>query len=449
MITATDAKVLIPMYALIIVIAIIAIAMPGCTPDEGDTYNFDTTIVIEGDEDNGSDGAEEPVDDDDSSEDSADDDDSAVSDDDDSAEEPEVDPLIMVSINFTTAWSAAIPFEVEPGDEVNFGAWVIETDGDVDIIETNFRIVYLDEVEIGNPFSTSLAGDIVDAHIDSCVLRQVGTGEILAGPVAPSGGVISFSEVLNLHGDDHYLAFNVKCEFNETQPEGVSDAFAVKMFNPWMNLVTVGVESNNVAIEQTSTNGTDYWPTLFAELVSTEEPDEAPQTSVYLSSGSPSGQSVPGWGEVLRFVVESDAEIELNNILFNFVSTDNAGSQWNRCAALGTASNFEMYRYNDLSSPVTAGYSFIGNGGVDCLSAPYATVQSFNLLVSNEVIAAGETVVYSLWMDSFGASALNDDVLRLDIAETSGFLWTDEYGNGYDGSDLAGNLSITGGTLIF
>lgn len=274
MLTLKSVKILVPMYALIIALAIVAIATPGCTPDEGDTYIYegDTVVIVEGDEDNGEGDADEaPTDDDDSPEDSESDDDDSASDDDDSAIEEEPEELITVSINFTTVWSAAIPFQVDPTEEVNFGAWTLDTDGgDVDVTEMNFRFMFLDEVEIGNPFTGSPAADIVDEYIDSCVFRHVTTGTVISGPAYPEGGVVSFIDDFRLFEDEGFSA-NIKCQLSGRQPDGYSDALAVKMFTPQMNLVVYGVDSDNVAVEQTSTNGTDYWPTLFAEVVNAEE----------------------------------------------------------------------------------------------------------------------------------------------------------------------------------
>ena len=163
---------------------------------------------------------------------------------------------------------------------------------------------------------------------------------------------------------------------------------------------------------------------------------------------TPSGASIPGLNEVLRFNVSATVESDITNIKFAISSSDNESSDWNTCGNLGVLPNLSLYRYSDLSTELTAGYSFTSIFNGVCPVVPTADLGHANLLISNETINAGETVTYSLFADTTGASSKGDDTIRFDISDESAFLWNDDAGNSYDGNDASG-FPVTGGTLIY
>jgi hypothetical protein len=190
---------------------------------------------------------------------------------------------------------------------------------------------------------------------------------------------------------------------------------------------------------------------LWGEDSVEEEPIEPPYATVTLNAFAPSGAAVPGFGDVIRFDVcaGTSSDIEIENMKFAISSTDNAGTGWNSCGNLGNTSLFTLYNVTNAYSVVTAGYSFTSEFNGGCNVVPNEMIGHANLLVSNEVIAAGTCMTYDLWIDTSSASSVYDDSIRVDISDEEWFIWSDSNGDGFDGSDLAGNLPITGGTLVF
>jgi hypothetical protein len=168
--------------------------------------------------------------------------------------------------------------------------------------------------------------------------------------------------------------------------------------------------------------------------------------TITLSSSSPSGSSVVGRAEVLRFNVAaaSNEDVVLETIMFKMNSTDIGGTNWNQCdsdvvdrTTVTTGADFDLYNLTDDGTTTTLDLSsstddndsmteiaastdnpwtLFGTDGVAC-GTTGADVGFVRLdLPTAEVIPAGSTKTFALYFDSTGASASSDDSLRFDLA---------------------------------
>ena len=203
-----------------------------------------------------------------------------------------------------------------------------------------------------------------------------------------------------------------------------------------------------------------------------------------LASGSPSGASIPGKNEVLRFNVSADSRgyVTLQEVTFKMTASDNAASNWNQCdqAADGAGrdqADFTFYNVSDLSDDLVATpnteWEFVDSSvGATCTEDTDDMMYVILDLATQEEIGAGSTKTYALYLDTStaagtggaSASSANDDTIRFEIvAESEVGTWAG--GTGTDGailwaddamtteSEIDGlnvkNLPIVGGTLIF
>lgn len=424
---------------LFVAFVILVITLAGCTPETVNNYYLDTDVVVEGPEDNGNGGAEEPADDDDSGEEP-----DQPSDDDDSAKDDEEPQDAALEIRFLT-YALDGAFTVFPGDEdVVLGRYLFTASGAVTVRrmfapiafnptpEAIYGVYDLNEVEIAQ-------------HVESCVMVNTATGNVIAGPAWPGlNGVFEFVDQFTLVDEQMVLEF--RCDMTSTEPEGTYDGFT-HLFLDYQEVVNA--DGQWVYPSIAGSNGTAWSPTLHAIL--TETPVEAPSVYIGMNAASPYGASVPGWSDIFRFdiCVGPEMSIEITNTKFAIPTTDNAGTGWNTCGQLGSANKFTLYNITNGFTPVTAGLSFISSYDTDCNLVPTVELGSFNALISNEVIAAGTCVTYELWADSSGASSVGDDVIQATIFSEEWFTWMDEDGNEYDGSDTNGSFPIIGHLLVF
>ncbi len=152
--------------------------------------------------------------------------------------------------------------------------------------------------------------------------------------------------------------------------------------------------------------------------------------TITLSSSSPDGSGfTPGNQESFRFNVaaSSGEDVILNNIIFTFSASDNAGTDWNQCdtdiddySLLKEAGeDFKFYNLTEdssASSALAGTYTLLKSTGAAC-DATDADVAFVSLaLTTAEVIPAGQTYVYSLWVNSDSANSVNNDSLQIGIA---------------------------------
>lgn len=198
-----------------------------------------------------------------------------------------------------------------------------------------------------------------------------------------------------------------------------------------------------------------------------------------LASGSPSGAGIPGFSEVFRFNVAADSRgfVTFEKVVFQ-VSTSDADGDFNLCddgvgdTNLEDATKWELYDLDDPSTKLddAADWTFLDTGeGVaeDCdptVALAYAVLDfEGSATTGDEEIGAGETKTYVLKVDTTGASASDDDSIRIDIPDEAtvdgdnAFLggddeavqWDDDSEGTNASGDLVKNLPVTGGSIQY
>ena len=147
-----------------------------------------------------------------------------------------------------------------------------------------------------------------------------------------------------------------------------------------------------------------------------------------LAAGSPAGAGIPGYAEVLRVNDSADSRGEIGNeqMEFGLISTDNDpnGFGWNTCGNLADSNRWDIYDLDNPALPLFGDWIFETEDGTDCSLAPDEPLVYARLTSIGEIVAAGDTTTYSIFLDTTGASAAYDDSVRLDLI---GLGW-------YDGS---------------
>ncbi|OGL66781.1 hypothetical protein A2856_03380 [Candidatus Uhrbacteria bacterium RIFCSPHIGHO2_01_FULL_63_20] len=187
--------------------------------------------------------------------------------------------------------------------------------------------------------------------------------------------------------------------------------------------------------------------------------------TISLASGSPSGAGVPGLSEVMRFNVAADSRgyVTLHHIAFKMTATDTDGT-WTTCDQLADPTKWELFDIDDPSVKLDGddGWEFFGADGNVCAGdtpLKYAVFSYYIDVGQNSVeIGAGETDTYVLRVDTTGASAANDDSIRISIPdETEMFaatnqvaiLWEDDVTGALAFGNLINDLPVTGGTIVY
>lgn len=145
--------------------------------------------------------------------------------------------------------------------------------------------------------------------------------------------------------------------------------------------------------------------------------------SVARSSSSPtSGVAGSTSAEVLRFNVSatSGEDVVMDRVIFKLTTTDTTGSDWNTCDTAGpstyvkAASDFSIYDRSNLTTALDAAdaaWTLYKATAVVCDGTAADLGFVGVRFSSDEVVSAGTTKTYSLYMSAAGASADNDSVL--------------------------------------
>lgn len=153
--------------------------------------------------------------------------------------------------------------------------------------------------------------------------------------------------------------------------------------------------------------------------------------SIARSSASPSGSNAGGRPEVLRFNISASSgeDVVVDSMIFKITSTDVATTYWNQCDLPTDGTNdtynkstadFDIQNRDNLSTyldTADAAWTLYKATGAVCDSTQ-ATVGFVGVTFSSdEVIAAGDTNTYSLYMSTSGAgtSTSGDDSLLVEV----------------------------------
>ncbi len=187
--------------------------------------------------------------------------------------------------------------------------------------------------------------------------------------------------------------------------------------------------------------------------------------TVTVSASSPSGTGfVPGDREVLRFNVaaNSNEDIVLEELIFQFSSTDNATTLWNYCDQGGAGNgeiaeaDFDLYNLSTTGTTTaiegvdTTDWTLLTTDGTECTDSLDLTTHAHLDLTTPQVIPAGTTYTYALYFDSTGASSANDDSIQFSIPADA---YTTTYLTGTTINDGAitrtdATLTLTSGAVV-
>ena len=292
------------------------------------------------------------------------------------------------------------------------------------------------EIEDGLTFQVNTFGNDMYAQYVSLYYRDAQSNVItMTGWI--TGGEIHFGNVSDFHCEPG--GNNCGLELSVVTAENAPPDFQVQAsYDPQ--------HPDNEFVGATSGN------TMYATTqdVITGNPHQmARPITVTLASGSPAGAAIPGMYELFRFNVSADSwgDITLVQIPFRMISTDNGSSNWNSCGNMADPTKWIVRDWSN-GQAIQANWEF-RNYLLDPCSNPdspfgYALVT----FVADEVIPAGDTETYQIWVDTTAASAIDDDAVRLDIDWEPGLLWENAYGYQFDGTGV-NNLPVTGGTLLY
>lgn len=188
-----------------------------------------------------------------------------------------------------------------------------------------------------------------------------------------------------------------------------------------------GVASNSTLNDDSSDSGSTAYSTVFPTVGDSMEVHRVRETAPVISINalSPSGSGfTSGDIEVLRFNVFANAneDVVLRNIMFSLSSSDAGSSNWNRCdgGTTGeiTVSDFDLYKYTDLNTELDddAEWTLLTSDATTCTAdtdVVYWAQLAFSTDAEQRVIAKNTTTTYSLFFDTFGVSAANDDTIQV------------------------------------
>lgn len=236
------------------------------------------------------------------------------------------------------------------------------------------------------------------------------------------------------------------------------------------NKIAVGLNAKDAAFQAVGANSGQSLTSLNTDVLGNAMVVRATKPTFTVASGTPTGSGIPGLSEVLRFNVSADShgDVELEQVLFKIMTQDYGGTGWNNCGdgtnkVFGDHARWTLYDKDDLSTPISdeGDWSLLTSSGEACgqLTEPVGlAVLNLSADLATDIISvpAGSTKTYILKLDTTGASAADDDSIRVEIVNETGadatghdaILWSDTYATDIDGSFVK-NLPVTGGTIMY
>jgi hypothetical protein len=314
---------------------------------------------------------------------------------------------------------------------------------------------------------SATVADSVAAAVHVAYTNSDGAAETKTGYV--SGQVLAFDNMDMYVGKDASAYLTVTIDTTIVDSTTIDGAtFDLDLDSSSASEFEAIGESSGDTLDGTELSGSD--PSGNAMTLYKTKP------TISLASGSPSGAGMPGLSEVFRFNIAADSRgyVTLNEVIFKMTSTDNTGTPtaWNKCDQNGSAtygideSDLSIYDTSDMSTALDAvGDStewkfYDSSDGSECTDGTDVVDYIRLILTTADEIAAGTTVTYGLYLDTTGASAANDDSLRLDLdtntntdAGVTGTVGTIKWADdAYDTSlyaSLVKTLPVTGGTILY
>ena len=299
----------------------------------------------------------------------------------------------------------------------------------------------------------------------SCTLVDE-DGATYAGPEDIDDGILSFIDDFSIAGGDS-VNLSIVCDLASDLASADEDIFFARIEHP-ENVEVEDAEGTALAWRSTHLGRFNRGINMNGRDASLRIVEQGGAT-VTLSPSSPGGGGfVPSDMEVFRFNITADesGEMYLEELTFNFYATDNEDTDWNTCALSSSDPGLLLddIRVYNLStsgasgSIVEDGY-LIDSGGSLCVSEEddLAYVSFFRIGDEDvEVIPAGETYTYAVYVDTSGASTDWDDSIQLGIPsreEMEDLGWEsifmrDASGTSIDASEMDG-LPLSGLTITY
>ncbi|HCU31194.1 TPA: hypothetical protein DIC21_00430, partial [Candidatus Uhrbacteria bacterium] len=312
---------------------------------------------------------------------------------------------------------------------------------------------------------SAAVSDSVAAGITVSYTNSDGDTETSSGFL--SGASVTFS------GLDVYVAKDSSATVTVTLDTAVVDSTSI-------DGATIDLDFDSSAASEFNAVGADSGDTFDGTELSGSDPSANAMTiyktkpTLSLASGSPSGAGIPGLNEVFRFNVAADSRgyVTLNEVTFKMSSTAGSAVKWHYCDDDNSASGISdadltLYDVLDLGTALEGAdtnWTFYDSSDGSVCTEDTDVIDYIVLdLTTPDVIAAGTTLTYSLYMDNTGASAANDDSLRIDLdidanslAGTAAHVGTDGTicwdDDAYDTglyATLVKTLPVTGGTIVY
>ncbi|MEI6511097.1 MAG: hypothetical protein WCO25_03585 [Candidatus Uhrbacteria bacterium] len=315
---------------------------------------------------------------------------------------------------------------------------------------SKFKFTASDEPFVVNHIELDNSGSADDAAsvVKISYTNSAGATETKSGYL--SAGVVSFDGLDLYVPTESTRTMTVTIDTASVSSTGASAGDTIELDMTDDNFEAIGSASGETVTDYTGDN----------VIAANEMTLHKTKPTLSLASGSPSGSGVAGDSEVFRFNVAADSRgyVTLNDILFKVVTSE-SGSAFNACGSLDEDSKFTLYDADDSSTKLdVGGWSFYESNGDACGAGTLAYADlDLTAAAGAEEIGAGETKTYVLKVDTLGASASDDDAIRIEIpdqdeaaaAGLNSLDWEDDTDTTSFYGDLVKNLPVTGGTIQY
>lgn len=337
------------------------------------------------------------------------------------------------------------------------GTIIIGSSTDVEVAVFRFTAetesFIVSELTLVNDFDGDCGACSDEVATDVTVTYEDEDGNTVSQTSALSGGEAMFSSLDMFVPADGTADLTVTIDTAAVSASGADAGSRIQIELDSSTVEATGTSSNDTVVDTDS--GDDPEADEF-ELHKTKP-------TLSKASGSPSGDAFPGdtSEEVLRFNVAADSHgfVTVNEFTFKMTSTDNAGSGWNTCAVDMETSDWSIYNQDDLGTELEAGDGdwtlYEADGGACGLGVlTYANVA----FTDSVEVAAGTTETFYLYVDTTGASSIENDQARFDLPRfsdtddagiSSAIEWVDDTEAGTWTAELVDTLPVTGGVLVY
>lgn len=133
-----------------------------------------------------------------------------------------------LTVDFTTAWSAEVPYAGAIGEAENFGAVLITSETEVEVTTDTVAIsTWIDTDGDGVYHLSAENGVEAKNFVSDCTLVEVVERRVYAGPISPEvDGRLVFIDDFTV-GGEYSTALNVVCTLTGSVPEGETYGIAV------------------------------------------------------------------------------------------------------------------------------------------------------------------------------------------------------------------------------